>query len=81
MMFNESMKWSEMLAKKKAFYNRMETDHEFRMQQVDKKLLTVNALSGFDKYMRYKGTVIEHNINGEHVDTFLIGLHGQIKKY
>ena len=39
------------------------------MNQVDKKLMTVNALSGFDKYMRYKNTVIEHDINGEYVDT------------
>ena len=67
--------------KKRAFYKRLETDYEFRMNQVDKKLRTVNALSGFDKYMRYKNTVIEHDINGEYVDTLEIGIYGEIKKY
>lgn len=79
--FNDNSNWTEMLEKKKAFYKRMEEDYEFRMAQVDKKLMTVNGLSGFDKYMRYKETVIEHDRSGAYVDTFLIGIHGQIKKY
>ena len=67
--------------KKKAYYKRMETDFEFRMQQVDKKLKTVNALSGFDKFMRYQSRVIEHDITGAQVNVYEIGLYGDIKKY
>ena len=71
----------ELIKNKRAYYERMETDFEFRMNEIDKKLKTVNALTGFNKYMRYKATVIEHDVLGGYVDTFEIGLHGEVKKY
>ena len=79
MVFNESMKWDDLLRKKKEFYKRMETDFEFRMQQVDKKLMTMNALdsSKNDRYFRYKTTVIDSMLNKE----YEIGLYGQLTEY
>ena len=65
------------LEKKKAYYKRMETDFEFRLKQVDKKIMTMNALSGFDKYMRYQLTLIEHDITGALVQEYNIGIYGQ----
>ena len=67
--------------KKRAFYKRLETDFEFRMNQVDKKLMTMNALTGYDKYMRYKNQVIAHDINGEQEEVYEIGIYGELKKY
>ena len=66
-----------LLEKKKAYYKRMETDFEFRMNQVDKKIQTMNALSGYDKYMRYQLTLIEHDITGQLVNEYMIGIYGQ----
>ena len=53
--------------KRKEFYKRCETDFEFRMNQVDKKLMTMNALTGYDKYMRYKNQVIAHDLSLIHI--------------
>ena len=67
--------------KKKAYYKRMETDFDFRMQQVDKKIMTMNALSGYNKYVRYKTDLYEHDITGAHIETYIIGIYGECKKY
>ena len=68
-------------AKRKEFYKRCETDFEFRMNQVDKKLMTMNALTGYDKYVRYKNQVIAHDINGEQENVYEIGIYGELKQY
>ena len=67
--------------KRKEFYKRCETDFEFRMNQVDKKLMTMNALTGYDKYVRYKNQVIAHDINGEQENVYEIGIYGELKQY
>ena len=71
----------DLAAKRKAFYKRCETDFEFRMDQVDKKLMTMNALTGFDKYVRYKNQVIAHDINGQQEEVYEIGIYGELKQY
>ena len=80
--FNESNDFDKMMAKRKAYYKRMEDDFEFRMEQVDKKLMTINALSGKDikgnnRYVRYKTTIIEHDGLGAEIATYEIGLRGE----
>ena len=78
MSFNESGDWDKMMAKRKSFYERMENDWGFRMEQVDKKLMTVNALSGSNnRYIRYKSTVIDTLTN----DEYEIGIRGELKPY
>ena len=67
------------LEKKKQYYKRMENDIDFRLQQVDKKIMTMNALSGYDKYMRYQLTLIEHDITGQLVNEYMIGIYGECK--
>ena len=71
----------DLAAKRKEFYKRCETDFEFRMNQVDKKLMTMNALTGYDKYVRYKNQVIAHDINGEQENVYEIGIYGELKQY
>ena len=77
--FNESSDWTTMLEKKKAYYKRMEDDFDFRMEQVDKKLHTMNALSGgdYNRYVRYKTTIHDTLENVE----YEIGLKGEFKEY
>lgn len=77
-MFNENMSWDELKAKKKAFYKRMETDFDFRMEQIDKKLLFLNSTYGATpRYVRYKTTVHDTVTNKE----YEIGIYGQLKEY
>ena len=76
MVFNENMNWEDLLRKKKEFYKRMETDIDFRLEQVDKKLMTMNALESKDRYFRYQLTVHDTMLN----DDYLIGLYGQLSK-
>ena len=72
MEFNDNSNWSEMLAKKKEFYQRMKEDLEFRLTQVDKKIRTLNALSGYAKYNRYQEEVYD-----DKGTTYLIGKTGE----
>ena len=75
--FNESSDWNKLKEKKREFYKRMETDFDFRMEQVDKKLMTVNAFEPKTRYFRYKTTVHDTMLNIE----YEIGIYGQLTKY
>ena len=75
--FNENMEWNELLRKKKEFYKKMETDFDFRMKQVDNKLLTLNSFESKDRYFRYKTTVHDTMLNKE----YEIGMYGELKEY
>lgn len=74
-MFNESSDWERIKEKKKLFYKRMENDFDFRMSQVDNKLMILNG-SG-NRYVRYKTTVHDTYTNKE----YEIGMYGQLKEY
>lgn len=58
--------------KKREFYKRVENDIEFRLQQVDKKIMTMNAL-GSRYYTRYQMEVYDDLGN-----TYEIGKLGQL---
>ena len=62
----------ELVLKKREFYKRMEEDLEFRLNQVDKKIRTLNALSGYDKYHRYQEEVYD-----DQAKTYIIGKTGE----
>ena len=72
MYFNEGDNFTQMLEKKKAFYQRMKDDLEFRLKQVDKKIMTMNALSS-TYYTRYQMEVYDNQGN-----TYKIGNVGQL---
>ena len=76
MLENTHTPFDEMLAKKKAFYQRMRDDIDFRLKQVDKKLHTMNALSGEGRYVRYK-LVIHDTITKQE---YTIGETGEFKE-
>ena len=77
MLFNESSDWDTLKRKKKEFYERMKNDLEFRLEQVDKKLFTLNSFETKTRYFRYKTTVIDTMLNKE----YEIGLLGELKEY
>ena len=62
----------DLVLKKRDFYNRMKNDLEFRLQQVDKKIMTMNALSA-TYYTRYQMEVYDDQGN-----TYDIGEVGQL---
>ena len=62
----------DLVLKKRDFYNRMRNDIEFRLQQVDKKIMTMNALSA-TYYTRYQMEVYDDQGN-----TYDIGEVGQL---
>ena len=62
----------DLVLKKRDFYNRMRNDIEFRLHQVDKKIMTMNALSA-TYYTRYQMEVYDDQGN-----TYDIGEVGQL---
>ena len=66
-----STPFTDMIEKKKAFYEKCRNDVDFRLQQVDKKIMTMNALSA-TYYTRYQMEVYDDKGN-----TYQIGDVGQ----
>ncbi len=57
----------EILAKKQAFYDKVKNNFDFRMKQVDLKLIVMNGFSGDEgRYKRYKSTVYDTCLNIEY---------------
>ena len=71
-MFESETPFTDMIEKRKAFYQRMKDDLEFRLKQVDKKIMTMNALSS-TYYTRYQMEVYDDQGN-----TYKIGNIGQL---
>ena len=61
----------DLVLKKREYYNRMKNDVDFRLQQADKKIMTMNAL-GSTYYTRYQMEVYDDKGN-----TYQIGDVGQ----
>ena len=69
--------WDAILARRKAMKLRLETDFDYRMSEVDKKLRLANAYAGSQRYVRYKTTVHDTYTN----DEYEIGIYGECKLY
>lgn len=76
-MFNESSNWDKIKQKKKEFYDKMANNFDFRMKQVDMKLMVMNGGSKRPRYVRYKTTVHDTMLNVE----YEIGPLGQLREY
>ena len=69
--------WEQIMDRKRKMKHRLETDFEYRMSEVDKKLRLANAYAGDQRYVRYKTTVHDTYTN----DEYEIGIYGECKLY